>query len=115
MAAGSVVGKYEYLTPGSKELQTLDLNADGTAIWTEKGETGIEKYESKGEGRWKVEAGVCHVLLDRVHKKMEFKIKTNVPGIEDGTSYRENVSIPIMVSDLVNAKEFGTNKWRKRK
>ncbi|MDP2436060.1 MAG: hypothetical protein Q8P67_09975 [archaeon] len=114
MAAG-VAGKYEYLTPGTKELQTLDLNADGTAVWTEKGETGIEKYESTGRGRWKVEAGVCQVLLDKVTKTMEFKIKTMVPGIEDGTSYRENVSIPIMVPELVNAKEFGTNKWRKRK
>ena len=114
MAAG-VSGKYEYLTPGSKELQTLDLNPDGSANWTEKGETGIEKYESVGSGRWIMEGSVCKVHLDRVTKKMEFKIKTGVPGIEDGTSYRENVVIPIMASDLINAKEFGTNKWRKRK
>ena len=44
---------------------------------------------------------------------MKFKFKTNVPGIEDGTNVRRNVTMPITTAELINAPRHGTNKWKR--
>jgi hypothetical protein len=112
MAASSIAGDYEYIK-GKESKQTLKLNANGTCEYTEVGETGIEKWNAQGSGTWKVNGEVVQIVLGELVKTMEFKIQTMVKGIEDGTSRRSNVGIPITVKELVNApKGFGAHKWR---
>ena len=49
----SVVGDYEYVKPGSmeKSTQKLSLKADGSAVYSEKGTTGMEDFSSEGTGK----------------------------------------------------------------
>merc|ERR1712232_396555 len=111
----SIVGNYEYIKPGSmeKSTQKLTLNSDGSAIYSENGSTAMEEFSSNGKGTWKIEGQVCRVYLDELQKEMRFKVKTNVPGIEDGSVLKKNVIIPIQVEALEKAPKHGTNKWRR--
>ena len=52
-------------------------------------------------------------MLHDLKKEMNFKVKTNVPGIESGAVDKKNVILPLTVSELVNAPKHGTNKWRR--
>jgi len=73
----------------------------------------MEEWTATGHGTWNIEGEVCRVFLAELNKEMKFKVKTLVPGIEDGTANRQNVVIPITVNELVNAPKHGSNKWRR--
>merc|ERR1712137_376204 len=101
----SVVGDYEYVKPGSmtKSTQKLSLKADHSVTYSEEGKTGMEEFTATGTGTWSIEGAVCRVVLAHLKKEMRFKVKTLVPGIEDGSVDKHNVVIPINVSELENA------------
>lgn len=85
---------YEFVKPAEKNVQTLHLHENGTVTFTEvgnkpfplsfssfsfplthshAGETGIEKWSSKGHGVWKVvpsdNGDVVQVTLQELSKK----------------------------------------------
>uniref|UniRef100_A0A7S4K691 Uncharacterized protein n=1 Tax=Paramoeba aestuarina TaxID=180227 RepID=A0A7S4K691_9EUKA len=117
-AKGPIIGTYEYVKPAEKHTQTLVIKEDGTCTYDEVGETRMEKWSSKGQGTWHIESSpngdVVRVVIEELTKDMFFKIKTNVRGIEDGTSVQNNVSIPIFYKELAEAKNFGSHKWRRK-
>mmetsp|Transcript_21683 Transcript_21683/g.29790 ORF Transcript_21683/g.29790 Transcript_21683/m.29790 type:complete len:198 (-) Transcript_21683:98-691(-) len=117
-ARGVIVGVYEYVKPAEKNVQTLVLEADGSVKYSEVGETGMEKWDSKGHGSWKIVSSangdVVQVILAELTKNMVFKIKTNVKGIEDGSNTQYNVGLPIFYKDLAEAKQHGAHKWRRK-
>ena len=66
-------------------------------------------------GTWSVEGDNVRVHLAELKKEMKFNKASLVPGIEDGSNVRQNVTIPITVKELQNApKGFGAQKWRRR-
>eukprot|EP00013_Stygamoeba_regulata_P026672 CAMPEP_0177648224 /NCGR_PEP_ID=MMETSP0447-20121125/10718_1 /TAXON_ID=0 /ORGANISM="Stygamoeba regulata, Strain BSH-02190019" /LENGTH=115 /DNA_ID=CAMNT_0019150859 /DNA_START=60 /DNA_END=407 /DNA_ORIENTATION=- len=109
----AIVGNYEQVQPGKKIHMTLNLKPDGTVLYTETGETAMEKWSSKGDGHWRVEGSRVDIIFDTLSKEMKFKIKTNVPGIEDGVSTQHNISLPVTYKELAEAPRHGANKWRR--
>ena len=94
--SASVVGKYEYVKPGSggdKSTKWLTLNADGTAIYLEKGEwikqqylalfcyflyiskgeTSLESFEINGRGRWQVTGASVEIQFPQLQKQNKLK------------------------------------------
>ena len=110
-----VVGTYEYERPRDKCLQRLTLQADGSVTFKETGETRMETWEGDGEGSWTVDGGVVRVVLHQFRKRMSFKMKTNVPGIEDGVSTQQDVCINVTLEELKNAptRPGVKNRWRR--
>ena len=111
----SLEGSYEYITPGvhDKTTQTLEINQDGTASYREEGKTRMEEWVAQGEGTWELgDKDLVYVTLNELTKEMHFTMQTNVPGIEDGTTVKHNVVIPIPANELRNAPKFGSNRWR---
>uniref|UniRef100_A0A7S4KY35 Zinc-ribbon domain-containing protein n=1 Tax=Paramoeba aestuarina TaxID=180227 RepID=A0A7S4KY35_9EUKA len=120
-AAGNnnVVGKYEYHKPGSggdKSIKYLTLNANGTAIFYEKGETSMESFEINGRGSWRIEGEgsgeTVMISFPEIKKDNKLKRQVLVPGM--GASHvTVDDGLDIPVATLVNAPGHGVHKWRK--